>query len=179
MKLEVKVESATTPREHVLEFAGKPDASAGAGQWEFTLDGEPGMVDWAEVVPGVYSILFGGRSFEVRLRDPSGGPQRNGVYQVSIATADFRLEVRDHRTWARTTESHANGPHEIAAPMPGRIVKLLIEEGEKVEAGDGLFVIEAMKMQNELRAPRPGCIERIYVREGDGVESGAKLARLV
>ncbi len=179
MKLAVKIRSATTPREHVIEFPGKPDASTGAGQWAFTLNGEPGLVDWAEVAPGVYSILLGGRSFEVRLREPADGPRCNGVYQVAIATADLRIEVRDHRTKARTAGSPPDGPHEIVAPMPGRIVKLLIAEGKKVEAGDGLLVIEAMKMQNELRAPRAGCIERIYVREGDGVESGAKLARLV
>ena len=179
MKLAVKMQSADTLREHVIEFPGKPDAATSAGQWPFTYDGEPGLLDWAEVAPGVYSILLGGRSFEVRLRETAGGPQRNSVYEVSTGTSDLQVEVVDPRTRARTAGSPPSGPHEINTPMPGRIVKLLVAEGQRVEVGEGLVVIEAMKMQNELRASRPGLVERIYVREGDGVESGAKLARLV
>ena len=179
MRFEITIRSATTPREHVIEFPGKPDASAACGTWQFSLDGEAGQVDWAEIVPGTYSLLFGGRSFEVRLREPAAGQRRSGVYEASTGPVDLYIEVRDHRTRARAAGSLPGGPHAIVAPMPGRIVKLLVAEGQKVETGEGLLVIEAMKMQNELRAPRPGFVEQIYVREGDGVESGAKLARLV
>ncbi len=63
--------------------------------------------------------------------------------------------------------------------MPGKIVKMLVADGQQVTGGQGLLVIEAMKMQNELRAPRAGRVEKIYVREGTGVESGFKLLRLV
>ncbi len=65
------------------------------------------------------------------------------------------------------------------APMPGKIVKILVTENQEVSRDQGLLVIEAMKMQNELRAPRAGRIERVYVKEGGGVESGARLLRLV
>ena len=63
--------------------------------------------------------------------------------------------------------------------MPGRIVKVLVEENQPVAAGDGLVVIEAMKMQNELRAPRAGRVEKVYVAAGVGVETGTKLVRVV
>lgn len=63
--------------------------------------------------------------------------------------------------------------------MPGKIVKVLVAEKQEVKQGEGLLVIEAMKMQNELRAPRRGRVERIYVSEGAGVETGAKLLRLI
>ncbi|MGH9374920.1 MAG: biotin/lipoyl-containing protein [Terriglobia bacterium] len=179
MKMEVKIHSATLPRQHIVEFARKPDASDGAGRLAFTMDGEPGELDWAEVEPGVYSLILAGRSFEVRLGRPGGAPQRAGIYQVSTGAVDLCIEVRDQRGRTTAARLPLDGPHEITAPMPGRIVKLLAEEGQRVEAGEGILVIEAMKMQNELRAPRPGLMERVYVREGDGVEAGAKLARLV
>jgi pyruvate carboxylase subunit B len=63
--------------------------------------------------------------------------------------------------------------------MPGRIVKILVSEGQEVRGNQGLLVIEAMKMQNELRAPRAGRVERVYLAEGRGVEAGARLVRLV
>jgi biotin carboxyl carrier protein len=63
--------------------------------------------------------------------------------------------------------------------MPGKIVKILVLENQQVGEGQGLLVIEAMKMQNELRAPRPGRVEKVYVLEGSGVEAGFKLLRLV
>ncbi|MDR3675511.1 MAG: acetyl-CoA carboxylase biotin carboxyl carrier protein subunit, partial [Acidobacteriota bacterium] len=72
----------------------------------------------------------------------------------------------------------AEGPQEIVAPMPGKIVKILVGEGEEVERGQGLLVIEAMKMQNELRAPRAGRVDRICIAEGQGVDTGARLVRL-
>ena len=63
--------------------------------------------------------------------------------------------------------------------MPGKVVKILVAEGQDVTRDQGLLVMEAMKMQNEMRAPRDGRIERVYVQEGAGVESRARLLRLV
>jgi pyruvate carboxylase subunit B len=63
--------------------------------------------------------------------------------------------------------------------MPGKVVKVLVTEGQQVSSGDGLLVIEAMKMQNEIRASRAGRVEKVHVSEGDGVEAGFRLVRLV
>jgi biotin carboxyl carrier protein len=70
----------------------------------------------------------------------------------------------------------AAGPARLAAPMPGKIVRLLAEVGQQVVAGQGLVVMEAMKMENELASPRDGRVHELAVREGQAVEAGALLA---
>jgi len=60
--------------------------------------------------------------------------------------------------------------------MPGKVVRLLVKAGDRVEAGQGLFVVEAMKMQNEIRSPKSGTVERVLVAEGQAVNSGEVLA---
>ena len=72
-------------------------------------------------------------------------------------------------------KSAAGGPARIAAPMPGKLIRILVDEGAEVAAGDGLVVIEAMKMENELRAPRGGKVKQVAVQEGQAVEAGALL----
>jgi len=65
---------------------------------------------------------------------------------------------------------------QILAPMPGKIIRVLVQAGEKVEAGQGLLVVEAMKMQNEIRSPKSGTVERLLVKEGQPVNAGEILA---
>jgi len=64
----------------------------------------------------------------------------------------------------------------VAAPMPGKVVRLLVQAGDRVEAGQGILVIEAMKMQNEIRSPKSGVVERLHAREGQAVNAGEVLA---
>ncbi len=105
---------------------------------------------------------------------------RAGPYRVTVGKRHYHVEVRDRRVQPFTSaEVKTEGAQEIFAPMPGRIVKILVLENQQVSLGEGLLVIEAMKMQNELRAPRPGRVAKIYVQEGTGVETGVKLVRLV
>jgi biotin carboxyl carrier protein len=90
------------------------------------------------------------------------------------------VEIRDPRRWRRDGAGvREEGPQEIVAPMPGKIVKVLVSENQEVAREQGLLVIEAMKMQNEIRAARAGRVERIYAQEGTGVEVGFRLLRLV
>ena len=112
---------------------------------------EPGIARTGE---GRYDVSLGGRAFSVSLSDalPVGAAEGRGT--------------------------RAAGPERVTAPMPGKIVKLLVEVGQAVQAGQGLMVMEAMKMENELRAPRAGTLEQIGVREGEAVETGALLALL-
>ena len=103
-----------------------------------------------------------------------------GPFAVALGLHRYVVELRDPRHWRRRGSAiETEGPLEIVAPMPGKVVKVLVAEGEPVERGQGLLVIEAMKMQNELRAPRAGRIERVYMAEGLGVDAGARLIRLV
>jgi biotin carboxyl carrier protein len=169
---------AAEPREHQLEFEAAINGEQG-GEVRCVVDGEEaGRANWARIGPGLYSILLDGRSYDVRVNHPVGASQAPD-YDVRVGGEAFRVAVRDPRSRQQADgAAGASGPQEITAPMPGKVVKLLVQEGDQVEADQGLLVIEAMKMQNELRAPRPGRVERIYLSEGTGVETGAPLVRL-
>ncbi|MBZ5546086.1 MAG: acetyl-CoA carboxylase biotin carboxyl carrier protein subunit [Acidobacteriia bacterium] len=137
-------------------------------------------MDWAEVAPGVYSILVNGRSYEAQVvtSSPTGTPGEASRV-VTVGTLDFQVSVHDpRRRRGAASLAAADGPQEIHAPMPGKIARILVSRHQEVVAGAGLLVIEAMKMQNELRAPRAGRVEEIYVEEGKGVEAGTRLVRL-
>lgn len=146
----------------------------------FEMDGAADVVRWAEVEPGVYAFLVGNRSIEVSVRSqPANRENGRRQYVVSTRGRSIFAEVRDSRS-RRRNEAGAAGdaPLDVAAPMPGRVARLQVSEGAQVAKGDGLVVIEAMKMQNELRAARAGTIEKVYVKEGEGVEMAALLMRL-
>lgn len=155
-----------------------PEAAATEGRLEFALDGELREAAWAEISPGVYSILIAGRSYQVQLRRLADGA-RTAAYSLRVGARQYQVELLDPRRRRSAAALAPEGPQDILAPMPGRIIKVLVEENQPVKSGQGLLVIEAMKMQNELRAPRAGSVEKIYVRAGAGVESGSKLLRLV
>jgi biotin carboxyl carrier protein len=163
MRLEVQIGGRT----HELEAR-----RVGAG-WIWQLDGKPLQADAVEITRGIYSILIGGRSFEVRVEERGEG------LRVFSAGKEFPAEVIDPRNW-RAQRRHraveAEGRQQIVAPMPGKVVRVLVKTGEAVEAGQGLVVVEAMKMQNEIRAPKKGTVERLLVVEGQAVNSGEVLA---
>lgn len=95
-----------------------------------------------------------------------------------IAGREFPFSVHDPRQWRRGRGSalKAEGRQPIIAPMPGKIVRLLVAAGQAVEAGQGILVVEAMKMQNEIRSPKSGKVERLMVGEGQSVSAGETLA---
>lgn len=122
-----------------------------------------------EVEPGVYSVVAGGRSFEVRV---DGG-------NVSACQRSFCVEVVDPRRWNRDrNHRQADGVQVVAASMPGKVVRVLVSPGDLVEAGQGLIVVEAMKMQNELKAVRPGLVATMTAAPGDTVNAGEILATI-
>lgn len=127
--------------------------------------------DVLEVEPGVYSILRGCRVDEVRLvRDREG-------FTAFIGGRSFELEAidpRDRRSSA--TGGGGEGRQRIMAPMPGKIVRVLAAPGDPVKAGQGLVVVEAMKMQNEMKAPKAGTVVEIRVEAGGTVAAGDVLA---
>jgi biotin carboxyl carrier protein len=87
------------------------------------------------------------------------------------------VEIIDPRAWRRGRGGgiELEGRQQLIAPMPGKIVRVLVAKGQQVEAGQGLLVIEAMKMQNELRSPKSGAVEKV-AREGQTVNAGEILA---
>lgn len=179
MKFDFKLDGDSMANEHQIELIPLSDWPADSGRVQFVLDGQACEADWAEIKPGSYSFLMGGRSLDLRVLARRDNAGHATVYNVSIEGRNYRLELRDPRRRRPSgTEEGQHGPQEILAPMPGKVVRILVSETQEVGQHQGLLVIEAMKMQNELKAPRSGRVERIYVTEGIGVETGFKLLRL-
>lgn len=181
MNFEIKLHAGFQTSDHKLALRPSEDNQDVTGQFTFSLDGsDVRSGDWIEIGPGIYSVILGRRSYEVHVAPEASDPVRAaGSYTAIVGGQEYKIELHDPR--ARRHKGSAvpsEGPQDILAPMPGRILKVLVEEKQEVEAGQGLLVIEAMKMQNELRAPRPGRVEKIYTSEGLGVETGSKLLRL-
>ncbi len=139
---------------------------------EFSLDGQGVAADVVDVEPNVFSVLLGGEAFEVRVEPDARGAR------IHIDGRQYLAELDDPRQWRRGTgeAADAEGRQSILAPMPGKVVRVLVESGSTVEAGQGLLVVEAMKMQNEIKSPKEGKVERINVREGQAVNAGEVLA---
>lgn len=133
-----------------------------------------GQIDAIEVAPNTYSILLNGRAFEAIVI-----PAPEGVL-VRCGGREFQAFVSDPRAWrgGRGALFGAEGKQQVSAPMPGKVVRILVSAGQAVEANQGLVVVEAMKMQNEIRAPKAGMIERIFVDEGQAVAAGGLLVTI-
>jgi len=139
----------------------------------FRLDDHEQSAQVETVEPGVYSVLMDGRSYEARVEH---GP---GAIVVVIDGYRFGIEVRDPRRWSRKGAGlGAEGVQSIVAPMPGKVVRVLVAAGDAVEAGQGLLVVEAMKMQNEMKALRAGQVRTVAVKEGTTVAAGEVLATI-
>ncbi len=137
------------------------------------IDLDAGGAQIIPVEPGVYSALIGGKSYEARIEEPA-----NSII-VFIDGHRFEVEIRDPRRWSRQAGTRGiEGRLNITAPMPGKIVRLLVAEGNLVERGQGLLVIEAMKMQNEMKAPKAGRVVSLTAREADTVAAGEVLAAI-
>jgi biotin carboxyl carrier protein len=123
--------------------------------------------DIVETEPGVYSILADGASYELRL----------SADEVFVNGRRFALETNSG--WKRRgSGGGGEGRANIVAPMPGKVVRVLAELNQEVQAGQGIVVVEAMKMQNEMKAPQAGRVASISVKTGDSVNAGAVLATI-
>ncbi len=144
-----------------------------ADRWRISLDGALLDVDALEIAPSIFSILLNGQSHEVRI-----APAPDGTLTLQTGHHEFNAEVIDPRAWRgrRHGAAEAEGRQQITAPMPGKVVRLLVQPGDKVQAGQGLLVVEAMKMQNEVRSPKTGTVERVLVQEGQPINAGQPLA---
>ncbi len=143
----------------------------GVARYRVTSDGREYLVDAHQVQDSLWSILHGPDSFEV---DVQG---KDDEYEVLIQgdCYKFSLMNEQRRALIRAGGKGAVGKALVTSPMPGKVVKLLVGEGEEVRADQGVIVVEAMKMENELKSSIAGKVKEIFVREGEVVESGAKL----
>jgi pyruvate carboxylase subunit B len=138
------------------------------------VDGEPVSAELVRV-PGTAaaSLLVDGRSYS--LTTEPGAP---GRWKLSIGTRRLAAEVVDERTRAiREMTGGGTEPleKEVRAPMPGLVVRVGVEPGDAVRAGQGVVIVEAMKMENELKAPADGVVATVVVQAGQPVEKGQVL----
>jgi biotin carboxyl carrier protein len=142
-----------------------------------TLDGVEIEVDW-HPLPGqpVYSVLIGGKSFEAYLLPIEGG------FQVQMRGLLYEVRVEDERELRLRAAMDENLPasseYQLRAPMPGLVAAVPIAEGQTVEKGTVLIVLESMKMQNELKTPRAGRVAHVRVRAGQTVDQNQTLVIL-
>jgi biotin carboxyl carrier protein len=157
--------------ERSLEIARAAAESGVSNQLRIILDGRPLNLDVAKTSSGSLSILVGGAAYEATITEDEKS------LNVQCEGQEFRVELRDPRAWRRAGIGtlEAEGRQQVRAPMPGKVVRVLVAQGDTVEAGQGLVVVEAMKMQNEIRAPKSGVIERVSAQEGQAVGAGETL----
>jgi len=126
----------------------------------------------------LYHLLLGGESWSVAAEPLEGV----GRWALGMVGERVEVAVQDERTRGieavSGTGQHAAGGGTVRAPMPGLVVRIEVAEGQQVDAGAGLVVVEAMKMENELRAPRSGTVQTVHVAVGQAVEKGASLVTL-
>ncbi len=159
----------------LLAFLGDREAEVEVrpveGGFEVSIDGQTQFVDTAPCDGQAYSLIVDHRSYDVSVHE-------TGRDLYVVRHGGFRCDVRvvDPLVAAAQALEATSGPAEVTAVMPGRVVKLLVEEGQEVAEGQGLLILEAMKMENEVAAPRAGIVQELPVSAGQAVEGGQTLA---
>jgi biotin carboxyl carrier protein len=150
---------------------------------QLKLSGERALVQVAEreydltirqPVEGIVLLQKGNRVYECRVESH----QKSDVVVVTLRGRTYRISIADPKRLRSGENSHRHdhGSAEITAPMPGKVVRVLVEAGAEVEAGAGILVVEAMKMQNEMKTPRAGTVVSLNAKAGDTVNAGDVLA---
>jgi biotin carboxyl carrier protein len=170
MKFEVQLEGSGGKTTRVVELE-RVD-----GVYRIQLDGKAVEADAVQINANTISILLNGQSFEVHV-----APALDGKLKLQTGPHEFTAEVVDPRAWSGRKHNvlEAEGRQQITAQMPGKVIRILVKAGDAVEAGQGVVVIEAMKMQNELKSPKKGVVERVVVKEGQNVSAGEILCSVL
>ena len=153
----------------------KSSAPQQPNRWVCRMDGrEIVVVDAVKTGAGTLSLVIDGKSFEIR-REKKGE-----IQQLVVRGKKYDVTLQDTRSLKSTkrTGSADSGPLKLTASMPGKVVRVLAKEGDILQAGTGIVVVEAMKMQNELRSPKEGTLKKMLAREGMNVNAGDVLAVL-
>ncbi|MGQ0732422.1 MAG: biotin/lipoyl-containing protein [Acidobacteriota bacterium] len=148
------------------------------------VDGRARLVHVVSVGRDAWSLIVsdadgaGGRSVEALvtpLQDPAADGRQNGAFDVHVGGYVIPVYRREHQRRSGHGATGSTGPQRLVAPMPGRVVRVLVSAGEAVKARQGLVVVEAMKMENELRAARDGRVRDVLVDAGQSVDAGTAL----
>jgi biotin carboxyl carrier protein len=142
------------------------------GRWLCRVDNREVQMDAVLARTDVLSLLIEGKAYEVKRERTATD------LHIWVGPARYAAELRDPRSLRsrRAASGDDAGPKKLVAPMSGRVVRLLVPEKATVEAGQGVLVVEAMKMQNEIKSPKKGTVQRIVAFEGSNVNTGDVLA---
>lgn len=140
-------------------------------RWSCRLNGKEIEIDAVLARPNILSLRIENLAYEIK------SEQVANDLHLWVGSRRFAVDLRDPRSLrGRTRAGEDHGPRKITAPMPGKVVRLLVYEGDTVEIGRGIVVVEAMKMQNEIKSPKKGTVGKIVVGEGAAVNAGDVLA---
>ncbi|MGQ1787063.1 biotin/lipoyl-containing protein [Saccharicrinis sp. GN24d3] len=167
MPLELKINDRKTKIE-VLQQNGSA--------YHVKIDGKEYHLDVMQVESSVYSVLYKGQSVNLEMIEGDNPNQ----YKVNTRTDHFSVDVIDPVTRYKTSQSNGLKSNDqiIESPMPGRIVKILVEEGDLIEEGQTALIVSAMKMESEYKAPISGVVSKIHVSEGDTIDGGVPLVEI-
>ena len=142
-----------------------------------TVNGERHDIDFQELAAsGTLSLLINHRSLEAIVEE------RDEAWEVLLHGELYTVQVQDERAYrlaqARGKLGESSGAVVIRSPMPGLILSVLVDEGQRVQKGETVVILESMKMENELRAGRDGVVTRVSVKQGDSVEKNQELVTI-
>ncbi|HEY7546208.1 MAG TPA: biotin/lipoyl-containing protein [Blastocatellia bacterium] len=135
-----------------------------------TIEGRGYEVEVLRPEEGVYLFFAGDRVYEARVW------KSQTAMSVRIGDQVFSANIIDRKHRRPSADHSEEGQQTLTAPMPGKVVKVLLKAGDEVAAGQGIVVVEAMKMQNEIKSPKAGRVVKVRVAEGDAVNAGQSLA---
>jgi len=152
--------------EHRLEL------ETAAGGWRCRLDGREVEINAVLARPDFLSVIMEGKAYPIKRE------RVEADWRIWIGDQSYTAEVRDPRSLRgrKQRPDHGQGARQLVAPMPGKVVRFLVGENSAVEAGQGIVVVEAMKMQNEIKSPKKGIVLKLAVPEGAAVNAGDVLA---
>ncbi len=143
---------------------------------EIEVDGKKYEVDLMHTADGTFSILEGGHSYDMEL--VPNAPKKYTAYTLYDTYDVEVIDAEARYLQNRNANGTASAESRISSPMPGKVVKVLVNEGDEVKEGDTIIIISAMKMESEYKAPRDGVIKKVHVKNEDTVDGNQVLIEL-
>jgi len=164
----MKLNAELNNEKHAVEI------KRGGGKVFAEIDGRRYELEISEPEPNVYLLKNEGKVYEVRV---APGANANDPYGVRVGSHELDIRIEDPKRLrgSGADHEHGEGLAEIKTAMPGKVVRIITEAGATVQKGEGVIVVEAMKMQNEMRSPKDGLVKEIRVAEGSTVNAGEVL----
>lgn len=144
---------------------------------EVEVDGKKYEVDLMHTADGTFSILEGGHSYDIELV-PDAAPKKYTAYTLYETYGVEVIDAEARYLQNRNANGGAAAESKISSPMPGKVVKVLVEEGDEVSEGDTIIIISAMKMESEYKAPRDGVVKKVHVKNDQTVDGNQVLIEL-